>query len=96
MLQWSRLKKMWRLPNGLSNMHTKGIRVEAEIGQLGGVEEHINVNEEHAHLTDSKQAEEFVEKTGCDSLAVAVGTSHGAYKFFGQPENPLRQIERNF
>ena len=61
----------------------KGVRVEAEIGQLGGVEEHINVDEENAHLTDVKEAEEFVSLTGCDSLAVAVGTSHGAYKFSG-------------
>lgn len=67
----------------VDHAHDKGIRVEAEIGQLGGVEEHIAVEEEHAHLTDSKQAKEFVEKTGCDSLAIAIGTSHGAYKFAG-------------
>jgi len=61
----------------------KGIRVEAEIGQLGGVEEHIQVDEVNAHLTDVQEAVAFVEQTGCDSLAVAVGTSHGAYKFSG-------------
>lgn len=64
--------------------HAKGISVEAELGQLGGVEEDIAVDEENAHLTDPKQAKEFVERTGCDSLAVAIGTSHGAYKFKGK------------
>ena len=63
--------------------HAKGISVEAELGQLGGVEEDIAVDEFNAHLTDPKQAIEFVEGSGCDSLAVAIGTSHGAYKFSG-------------
>lgn len=63
--------------------HAKGISVEAELGQLGGVEEDISVEEGAAHLTDPKEAEEFVKKTGCDSLACAIGTSHGAYKFSG-------------
>ena len=67
----------------VEHAHQKGIRVEAEIGQLGGVEEHINVAEENAHLTNVDEAKKFVEMTGCDSLAVAVGTSHGAYKFSG-------------
>lgn len=67
----------------VDHAHEKGIRVEAEIGQLGGVEEHINVAEENAHLTNVDEAKKFVEMTGCDSLAVAVGTSHGAYKFSG-------------
>ena len=61
--------------------HAKGVVVEAELGQLGGVEEDISVDEGHAALTDPDQAKEFVEKTGCDSLACAIGTSHGAYKF---------------
>lgn len=61
--------------------HAKGISVEAELGQLGGVEEDISVDEESAHLTDPKQAAEFIERTGCDSLACAIGTSHGAFKF---------------
>jgi len=61
-----------------------GISVEAELGQLGGVEEDIVVAEGHACLTDPKQAVEFVERSGCDSLAAAIGTSHGAYKFKGQ------------
>ena len=63
--------------------HERGISVEAELGMLGGVEEDIAVSEEHACLTDPEQAVEFVERSGCDSLAVAIGTSHGAYKFKG-------------
>jgi len=63
--------------------HAVGISVEAELGMLGGVEEDINVDESHACLTDPDQAREFVERTGCDSLACAIGTSHGAYKFAG-------------
>jgi fructose-bisphosphate aldolase class II len=63
--------------------HAKNIVVEAELGQLGGVEEHVSVAEDQAHLTDPSQAEEFVKKSGVDSLACAIGTSHGAYKFSG-------------
>lgn len=63
--------------------HAKGLVVEAELGMLGGVEEHISVQEADAKLTDPEQANEFVERTGVDSLAVAIGTSHGAYKFSG-------------
>jgi fructose-bisphosphate aldolase, class II len=63
--------------------HAKGVVVEAELGQLGGVEEHVAVSEADAKLTNPKQALEFVERSGCDSLAVAIGTSHGAYKFSG-------------
>jgi fructose-bisphosphate aldolase class II len=63
--------------------HPKGISVEAELGMLGGVEEDIKVDEKHAMLTDPDEAAEFVRRTGCDSLAVAIGTSHGAYKFTG-------------
>lgn len=63
--------------------HTKHIVVEAELGQLGGVEEHVKVDEANAKLTDPNQAKEFVERTGCDSLACAIGTSHGAFKFSG-------------
>jgi fructose-bisphosphate aldolase, class II len=60
--------------------HAKGIVVEAELGQLGGVEEDVHGS---VMLTDPSQAAEFVEKSGCDSLAVAIGTSHGAFKFTG-------------
>jgi fructose-bisphosphate aldolase class II len=63
--------------------HARGVSVEAELGQLGGVEEDISVAEEKAHLTDPEQAAEFIERTGCDSLACAIGTSHGAFKFSG-------------
>ena len=63
--------------------HAKGIVVEAELGQLGGVEEDIVVDEANANLTNPNEAKEFVERSGCDSLAVAIGTSHGAYKFSG-------------
>jgi fructose-bisphosphate aldolase class II len=63
--------------------HARGIVVEAELGQLGGVEEHVKVDEANAKLTDPDNAREFVERSGCDSLAVAIGTSHGAFKFSG-------------
>jgi fructose-bisphosphate aldolase, class II len=63
--------------------HAKGLVVEAELGKLGGVEEDISVEEKDAKLTDPNDARLFVEQTGCDSLAVAIGTSHGAYKFSG-------------
>jgi len=63
--------------------HEKGIAVEAELGKLGGVEEHVSVDEADAKLTDPKEVEEFVKRSGCDSLACAIGTSHGAYKFTG-------------
>lgn len=63
--------------------HAKGISVEAELGMLGGVEEHVQVDEKNACLTDPDEALEFVKQTGCDSLACAIGTSHGAYKFSG-------------
>jgi fructose-bisphosphate aldolase class II len=64
--------------------HARGISVEAELGMLGGVEEDVKVDEKHAMLTDPDEAAEFVERTECDSLAVAIGTSHGAYKFSGR------------
>ena len=64
--------------------HERGVVVEAELGQLAGIEEDVNVSEEDAKYTDPDQAKEFVERTGCDSLAIAIGTSHGAYKFKGE------------
>jgi fructose-bisphosphate aldolase class II len=63
--------------------HAKGIVVEAELGQLGGVEEHVKVDEANAKLTNPDQAKDFVKQTGVDSLACAIGTSHGAFKFSG-------------
>ncbi len=77
--------------------HAKGIVVEAELGKLGGVEEHISVNEADAKLTDPDQAKEFVERTGVDSLACAIGTSHGAFKFAGSQAlrfDVLEQIQK--
>ena len=64
--------------------HAKGLSVEAELGMLGGVEEDIKVEDGHATLTNPTEAQDFVKKTGCDSLACAIGTSHGAYKFKGR------------
>lgn len=63
--------------------HARGVSVEAELGMLGGVEEHVRLDERHARLTDPDEAKAFVERSGCHSLAVAIGTSHGAYKFQG-------------
>jgi fructose-bisphosphate aldolase class II len=73
--------------------HARKIVVEAELGQLGGVEEHIKVEEGSAKLTDPAQAKEFVEKTGCDSLACAIGTSHGAFKFSGSQSLHFEVLE---
>lgn len=73
--------------------HAKGISVEAELGMLGGVEEDIQVDEKHACLTDPKEAVEFVQRSGCDALAAAIGTSHGAYKFKGQQSLHFHVIE---
>jgi len=63
--------------------HDRGVVVEAELGRLAGVEDDVRVNAADSSYTDPEQAAEFVYKTGCDSLAVAIGTSHGAYKFKG-------------
>ena len=65
--------------------HEHGVTVEAELGKLAGIEDDVNVAEDDAMYTDPEQAKEFVERTGCDSLAIAIGTSHGAYKFKGEP-----------
>ena len=64
--------------------HSKGVVVEAELGKLAGIEDEVNVDLKDAMYTDPDQAKEFVERTGCDSLAIAIGTSHGAYKFKGE------------
>ena len=74
--------------------HDHGVVVEAELGQLGGIEEDVvGVDDVMSHLTDPDQAQEFVEKTGVDSLAVAIGTSHGAYKFKTEPKLAFDVIE---
>ncbi len=61
--------------------HSKGVTVEGELGQLAGIEDDVNVSAENASYTQPEQVEEFVNKTGVDSLAIAIGTSHGAFKF---------------
>jgi fructose-bisphosphate aldolase class II len=76
--------------------HAKGVVVEAELGQLGGIEEDVvgvSAEDVMKHLTDPDQVVEFVEKTGCDSLAVAIGTSHGAYKFKVAPKLAINVVE---
>ncbi|MBI4772022.1 MAG: ketose-bisphosphate aldolase [Chloroflexi bacterium] len=72
--------------------HTRGLSVESELGLLGGVEEHVSVDEKHAMLTDPDEAQAFVRQSGCDSLAVAIGTSHGAYKFQGNQSLHFERI----
>lgn len=69
--------------NIVEKAHESGICVEAELGVLSGVEDDLTVAEKHAKYTNPDQVEVFVSETGCDSLAIAVGTSHGAYKFSG-------------
>ena len=64
--------------------HPRGVVVEAELGKLAGIEDDVNVAASDAMYTDPMQAKEFVERTRCDSLAIAIGTSHGAYKFKGE------------
>ncbi|WP_300413830.1 class II fructose-1,6-bisphosphate aldolase [uncultured Oscillibacter sp.] len=68
--------------------HDHGVVVEAELGALAGVEDEVNVSAEDSHYTRPEEVEEFVTKTGCDSLAIAIGTSHGAFKF--KPEQCTR------
>lgn len=70
--------------------HAHGVTVEGELGQLAGVEDDVNVSEEDAHYTNPDQVEDFVKRTGVDSLAIAIGTSHGAFKFKPGQEPKLR------
>ena len=72
--------------------HDHGVWVEAELGRLAGVEE--DVSSEHSIYTDPDQAVEFVERSGCDSLAIAIGTSHGAYKFKGEAKLDFERLEK--
>lgn len=77
--------------------HSKGVVVEAELGKLAGIEDDVKVSEGEAMYTDPEQAKEFVERTGCDSLAIAIGTSHGAYKFKGEAKlrfDILKEIKK--
>ena len=74
--------------------HEHGVVVEAELGKLAGVEDAVKVAAKDATYTDPDQAVEFVERTGCDSLAIAIGTSHGAYKFTGEPSLDFARLEK--
>ena len=74
--------------------HEHGVTVEAELGKLAGIEDAVVVSEADAAFTDPDQAAEFVHKTGCDSLAIAIGTSHGAYKFKGEPQLRFDILEK--
>lgn len=73
--------------------HDKGVVVEAELGKLAGVEDEVNVSAANATYTDPDQAVDFVQRTGVDSLAIAIGTSHGAYKFKGEPKLDFARLE---
>lgn len=73
--------------------HARGVVVEAELGRLAGVEDAVNVSAKDATYTDPDQAVDFVKRTGCDSLAIAIGTSHGAYKFKGDPQLDFERLK---
>ena len=74
--------------------HKHGVVVEGELGRLAGVEDDVNVSEKDALFTDPDEAAEFVRLTGVDSLAIAIGTSHGAYKFKGTPYLDFERLQR--
>lgn len=74
--------------------HKHGVVVEGELGRLAGVEDDVNVSEKDALFTDPEEAAEFVRLTGVDSLAIAIGTSHGAYKFKGTPYLDFERLQR--
>jgi fructose-bisphosphate aldolase class II len=71
----------------------KGVSVEAELGRLKGIEEKISVSEKEAFLTDPQAAEDFFKRTGVDALAIAIGTSHGAYKFKGEAKLDFERLK---
>ena len=68
--------------------------MEAELGAIAGIEDFVSVKDRDAHLTDPKQAREFARATGCDALAIAVGTKHGAYKFKGESKLDYDRLKR--
>lgn len=74
--------------------HSKGVVVEGELGKLAGVEDNIKVDARNATFTDPEEAAEFVRRTGVDSLAIAIGTSHGAYKFKGDPYLDFERLKK--
>jgi len=74
--------------------HAKGVSVEAELGAIAGIEDFVSVKEKDAHLTNPEQAVDFVKQTGCDMLAVAIGTAHGAYKFKGETHLDIERLKK--
>ncbi len=74
--------------------HAKKISVEAELGAIAGIEDFVSVEERDAHFTDPQEAVEFVRKTGCDALAVAIGTSHGPFKFKGESRLDFARLKK--
>ncbi len=74
--------------------HAKGISVEAELGAIGGKEDHIDIRADQARLTDPDKAKDFVKRSKCDSLGVAIGTAHGAFKFLAKPKLDLKRLEQ--
>ncbi len=85
------MKTTWRI---VQWAHTKNISVEAELGAIKGIEDLVSVKDKEAALTHPDQAKMFVEKTECDALAVAIGTSHGAYKYAGKPKLDLARLKK--
>ena len=74
--------------------HARGISLEAELGAIAGIEDFVSVEERDTHLTDPDQASAFVAATGCDALAVAIGTKHGAYKFAGDCKLDFARLKK--
>ncbi|AFA47890.1 class II fructose-1,6-bisphosphate aldolase [Acetobacterium woodii] len=74
--------------------HDHGVVVEAELGKLAGIEDDVNVDAHNATFTDPDEAVEFVERSGCDSLAITIGTSHGAFKFKGEPRLDFDRLHK--
>lgn len=74
--------------------HDHGVVVEAELGKLAGIEDAVSVSDRDATFTDPDEAIEFVESSGCDSLAITIGTSHGAYKFKGEPRLDFERLDK--
>ena len=74
--------------------HARGISVEAELGAIAGIEDFVSVEQRDAHLTNPEEAAMFVKETGCDALAVAIGTAHGAYKFKGETMLDIARLKK--
>ncbi len=73
--------------------HKKGMSAEAELGSIAGIEDFVSVEQKDASLTNPEDAAKFVKETGCDALAIAIGTSHGAYKFKGDSQLDFKRLE---